>query len=233
MPTPRLILLAFSSLSVASPVLAHPGGWGDGAFDRQPTSMGHSWERDRSPGPVEGKIEVNRFIGDQTDPATLGSGTLAVSAAPAGNNAEERELRTYESAVADRLAASGYQTATTLEAAAQIAEVRVTHDTVVPEEQPHKPVSGTMSMGVSNRGSMLGLGIAIDMTKPAKALISTRLEARIRDRASGTLLWEGRADVVTREGSAKWDDNTIAARLARALFDGFPGHSGETRVIKP
>ena len=42
-------------------------------------------------------------------------------------------------------------------------------------EPPHKPVSGEMTMGVSNRGSMMGMAVLVDLTKPDKALISTRL----------------------------------------------------------
>ncbi|HNJ48934.1 MAG TPA: DUF4136 domain-containing protein, partial [Novosphingobium sp.] len=59
------------------------------------------------------------------------------------------------------------------------------------------------------------------------ALISTRLEARVRDRASGKVLWEGRAQIVTRDGDERWGDQQVAARLAQALFDGFPGRTGE------
>ncbi|MEO7914685.1 MAG: hypothetical protein ABJA20_06570 [Novosphingobium sp.] len=35
---------------------------------------------------------------------------------------------------------------------------------------------------------------------------------------------------VTREGSAKWTEGMIAARLAQALFAEFPGKSGETKT---
>ncbi len=218
---------------IAGPALASPGGWGGDAwggdrYDRPFPSS--SCERNRASGPAEGKVEVSRFIAEDTDLAQLAKGTVSIGAAPLGDNAGERELRTYESAVADRLAQSGYQTATTLDAATQVAEVRVTHATVVPEEVPHKPVSGEMEVGVSNRGSGFGLALNIDMTKPLKALISTRLETRIRDKASGKVLWEGRADIVTREGSTKWNDDAVSARLAKALFDGFPGRSGETRT---
>lgn len=215
----------------AAPALAHPGGWGGGwGGDPWGHSYGSSWDRQRASGPAEGKVEVNRFIAEDIDLATLGKGPLTVGGASEGVNAEDLELKVYESAVLDRLAGAGYQTATTASAAGQVAEVRVTHATVVPEEAPHKPVSGEMAVGVSNRGSMMGLALNIDMTKPLKALISTRLEARIKDKASGKVLWEGRADIVTREGNAKWNDNAIAARLAKALFDGFPGKSGETRT---
>ena len=214
------------------PATAHPGGWARDWDSPMGTRSYPGPDRGRNApaGPAEGRVEVNRFIAEDIDRSVLAKGPLSVTGAGAGVNAEDRELRIYEAAVVDSLASAGYQTATTADAASQIAEVRITHDTVVPEEAPHKPVSGEVTMGVSNRGSMMGMALAIDMTKPRKALISTRLEARIRDKASGKVLWEGRADIVTREGNPKWDDNAIAARLSRALFADFPGKSGETRT---
>jgi hypothetical protein len=235
----RYTALLLTTAMLAGPALARPGGWGGGmgggwgsgwGGDPYGRSYGSSWDRNRAVGPAEGKVEVSRFIAEDVDPASLAKGSVVVSSAPVGDNAEERELHTYESAVLDRLAGLGYQTATTDAAAGQVAELRVTHATVLPEEAPHKPVSGEMEVGVSNHGTMMGMGINIDLTKPAKALISTRLEARIKDKVSGKVLWEGRADIITREGSAKWNDNAISARLAKALFDGFPGKSGETRT---
>ena len=89
-------------------------------------------------------------------------------------------------------------------------------------------LSGEMAVGVSNHGSYQALGLNIDLSKPRKALLSTRLEARIRDKASGAVLWEGRADIATRDGDPKWSDQAIASRLAEALFAGFPGKNGET-----
>ena len=228
-----LSLLALATALLAGPALARPGGWGGGGWGSDPYGRSFpssSWERNRASGPAEGKVEISRFIAEDVDVSQLAMGTITVTATPLGDNAEERELRIYESAVADRLALSGYQTATTTDAAAQVAELRVTHATVVPEEAPHKPVSGEMEVGVSNRGSGMGMAINIDLSKPLKALISTRLEARIRDKASGKVLWEGRADIITREGSTRWNDNAVSARLAKALFDGFPGKSGETRT---
>ena len=229
-----LSVLSLSLSFLAAPALARPGGWGGGGWGADP--YGRHWptssalERSRASGPAEGKVEISRFVAENIDLALLGKGTITVAAAPLGENAEERELSTYESAVTDRLAQVGYQTATTVDAATQLAEVRVTHATVVPEEAPHEAVSGEMEVGVSNRGSGVAMAINIDLTKPLKALISTRLDARIRDKASGKVLWEGRADIITREGSTRWNDNAIATRLAKALFDGFPGRSGETRT---
>ena len=231
----RCTALLLTTALLAGPALARPGGWGGsmgGGWGGDPygRSYGSSWDRNRATGPTEGKVEVSRFVAEDVDVSQLAKGSVTVAGAPIGDNAEERELHTYESAVLDRLAGLGYQTATTDAAAGQIAELRVTHATVVPEEAPHKPVSGEMEVGVSNRGSMMGMALNIDLSKPAKALISTRLEARIKDKASGKVLWEGRADIITREGSEKWNDNAISARLAKALFDDFPGKSGETRT---
>jgi hypothetical protein len=86
-----------------------------------------------------------------------------------------------------------------------------------------------MSVGVSNRGSMVGMALHVDGSKPRTALIATRLEVRIRDRASGQVLWEGRAQMFCRDGDERWSDDAIAARLARSLFAGFPVRTGELR----
>ena len=101
-------------------------------------------------------------------------------------------------------------------------ELRLIRREVRPKEPPRKPVSGAMAVGVSNRGTMTGMAVNVDLSKPRGALVSTRLEARIRDRANDTLLWEGRAEMATRDGDSRWDQQAIAARLAEALFDGFP-----------
>jgi len=96
------------------------------------------------------------------------------------------------------------------------------HDVVQPEEPPHNPVSGEVSLGAGNRGSWGGISIAVDASRPLKALIATRIDARIRDKATGELLWEGHADVVTRDGDKHWTSQAIAQRLAAALFKDFP-----------
>ncbi|MEP7223178.1 MAG: hypothetical protein ABI673_11005 [Novosphingobium sp.] len=230
---PYYLLALPAAALLATPLMARPGGGYGGGWGGDPWGPSYgerSYIRSRQPGPAEGKVEVTRFVADSQAAALLAKGGVSVVAAPTGGGVDDVELRTYEAAVIDRLAAVGYQTATTTDAASQTAELRVTHDTVVPEEASHKPVSGEMTMGVSNRGSMLGMAVNIDMTKPLKAMIGTRLEARIRDKATGAVLWEGRADITTREGSAKWTDGVIATKLAQALFADFPGRSGETKT---
>lgn len=225
-----LPLIALTAIAAAaSPALAQRG-W---AYpDRDPFGgWDNGWDR-HAPQPRgrdsrEGKIEVSRFVADSPAAAALGHGAVAVTAAP-GDTSGEHERATFEAAVVDRLAGAGYDTATHAGDGGQTVELRIVHAEIEPAEARHKPVSGEMEVGVSNRGSYEALAIGVDLSKPRKALLSTRLEARIRDKASGAVLWEGRAQIATRDGDAHWTDQTIADRLAGALFAGFPGKSGET-----
>ena len=158
--------------------------------------------------------------------------------APAPGYVSPREQAIYEAAVIDALVKAGYNTAlpgnaatgTPTPASPQVVQLRITHHLLVPAERRRSPVSGEMAVGASNRGSMLGFGLNIDLSKPRPALISTTLTLRIRDAASGKPLWEGRASIATAEGSSRWPDQAIATRLATALFAGFPtANSAPTR----
>jgi hypothetical protein len=150
----------------------------------------------------------------------LGHGAVVVAAADGAGG--EWKLPVYEAAVVDELAHHGYDTATNPGAGGQLVQIGVSHDVVVPEEAPHKPVSGAMSTTVSNRGSGFGMALALDFTKPKKAIVATRMDVRIRDRASNKVLWEGHAQVNAREGEDGVDDRMVATRLATALFAKFP-----------
>lgn len=220
MPAPRLLILGslIAAGLLAAPVAAQPGVWGDRGWNTAP----NGYARSARPASTsrEGKVQVARFVAEGAAAAALGKGSIAVVEGPAANPVDARKMATYQAAVIDALAGAGYDTATP--DGAQISEVRVLHTVTEPEEAPRKPVSGEMMMGVSNRGTMMGMGINIDLTKPKGALVSTRLEARIKDRASGAVLWEGRADILTRQGDARWTDQKIAERLSAALFEGFP-----------
>lgn len=219
------LLLAAMLAAAASPVLAWPGnqwdgGWGRGGRGSDP--YGSGWDNSsHGNDPREGKVHVDRFVAPDAKLA-LSQMHVAVVAAPGGSG-DEREDATFEAAVVDQLAKAGYDTINPDLKSGLITEVRAGRDVVVPEEARHSPVSGEMEAGVSNRGSGFGLGISVDMTKPRKALINTRLEITIRDRISGKSLWEGRADIVTREGDSHWTDTAVAGRLAGALFEHFAG----------
>ena len=166
--------------------------------------------------PRDGRVESARFVASTAAMAALGHGPISVTSA-----AGSLESATYEAAVVDQLARVGYQTSGGA-GSGQVAEVAVIHILVQPPEPPHRPLSGEGTVGVSNRGSFVGMAVDIDLSKPLQALVSTRLQARIRDKATNELLWEGHAEIVTREGDSRWSSQAIAGRLAAALFKDFP-----------
>ena len=206
--------LGLSLASLLSPAAqAQPIGWGP-----PPPYYGYS-ERGRDP--REGRVNAATYVANSANAGALGHGGISVAEAP-GTMSAGLEGEAYEAAVVDQLDKAGYVTNAAASAHDQIAELVVVHDVVQPEEPPHNPVSGEVSLGAGNRGSWGGISIAVDASRPLKALIATRIDARIRDKATGELLWEGHVDVVTRDGDKHWTSQAIAQRLAAALFKDFP-----------
>jgi hypothetical protein len=221
-----LVLLPLAILSAAAPALArpgvYPGGWNDGMMGPGEFPRRQAQKADSS---NEGKVAVSRFVAPDLAPGTLGHGPVSVTTAQPAIDSGPYSSPTFEAAVIDRLVQAGYDTTIINPAGGQTVELHITRHDVQPQEAPHKPVSGEMSMGVSNRGSMMGMAVNVDLSKPRAALVSTRLEARIRDRQSNAVLWEGRAEISTRDGDSHWTEQAVATKLAQALFDGFPNRS--------
>lgn len=218
----RPAIAALLVLGIVPAAQAQAWGGMDGGMDPGMGMRGDRWGDSRG-GPAASaepskKISVDAWRAADAGDA-LGHGRIVIAAADGAE--EEWKLPVYEAAVVDELARRGYDTATANDPG-QVAQVAVSHETVVPEEAPHKPVSGAMSTTVSNRGTGFGMAIALDFTKPKKAIIATRLDVRIRDKASGKVLWEGRAEGQAREGDVGLDNGAVAARLAAALFAKFP-----------
>ncbi len=215
---PKLLsCVAIASLALTGLAQAQPyplgGAWGSPVGNQR--LRGDDGRRIGGPA---SRVEVEAFRATDSG-ALLGKGPITVAAAP-GVEAEWK-LPVYEAAVVDQLAKLGYDTAVSGAAGGQIAQIGISHQVVVPEEPKRKPVSGEMAVGVSNRGSYSALGLNIDLTKPRKAIVATRLDVRIRDKASDRVLWEGHAIAQTREDDEGLDNGAVAARLASALFDRF------------
>ena len=220
--------IAFAVLAIAvapTPAMAQYGPWGGGAWGRSAwdSPMRSNW-RDRTQGNEsiyrEGHVEVSRFVSkDAAD--QLQHGHITVDASVDGFN-DSRSTSTYAAAVENQMANLGYDTIRQETNQGQIAEVRVYRDIAQPAEQKRSPVSGETTVGVSNRGSFVGMALNVDLSKPRTALLSTRLMARILDAKSGDVLWEGRATVYTRDGDDDYSEQAIATRLSTALFSQFP-----------
>lgn len=227
--------LLISLLAAAAPGAARPGGWGSPGWGSprwgspgwgSPTYGGWGQSRQSDRDDREGRVDSDQFMADGVADQ-LGHGPVIVAEA-AGGTADARDQAAYEAAVVDQLIKAGYDTAKPDPEGGQVVELRIVRDVLVPEEQKRKPVSGEVSVGTGTYGSSVGMAVALDFTKPKKALVSTRMELRLKDRATGKALWEGHAQIATREDDSHWSDQAIATRLAAALFSHFP--EGATRV---
>ena len=67
--------------------------------------------------------------------------------------------------------------------------------------------------------------------RPAER-IDTQLHVMIRPAPGANALWEGRARFTATANSRFADQRAAAGKLADALFDGFPGRSGETIEVR-
>ncbi|WP_232495769.1 DUF4136 domain-containing protein [Novosphingobium kaempferiae] len=193
-------------------------GWGGSMLD-SPSTSSPSRSRDSR----EGRVEVTRFVSKDAEAAELGHGPVSVeSESGDGPWVAASARRTYEAAIIDALVGAGYDTLHPDTPQPQVTKLRISRQVLTPAEEKRNPVSGTAAMEVGTYGQAYGLGINVDLSKPRSALVSTRLDAQIVDRASGKVLWEGYATIATREGDDKWPDGMIATKLAGALFDNFP-----------
>lgn len=204
------LILSMPAVTQAQPV---PAGWGRPMMDQRLRQD----DRRRVNQPDK-RIAVEAFRSSDSG-GLLGKGAITVAAAPGAE--AEWKLPVYEAAVVDQLAKLGYDTAVSGAEGGQIAQIGITYEVVVPEEAKRKPVSGAMEVGVSNRGNYTAMALNVDLTKPRKAIVATRLDVRIRDKASGRVLWEGHAEAQTREDDDGLNNGAVAARLASALFARF------------
>lgn len=177
---------------------------------------------------LDDHVSTARFIAKDAN-AKLGHGPITVKTS-SGANLPPDIAPLFEAAVIQHLVAAGYNTAQPDGPDSQTADLIITRTILVPEAEKQEAIRGSGTMGVSNRGAMMGLALNIDLGKPQKAVLETQIRLRIRDNASQIILWEGRASMDTREGDRRWTNDAIAERLAAALLDGL-GQPGQAQVV--
>lgn len=175
-----------------------------------------------------GPIEVTRF--HLPDVAALGKGTITIEAA-SGLDPASLEWKSYQAAVARQLALLGYGDAAAGTPSSQVAVLRLSRQSYRPERST-SPVSVGLGGSTGSYGSGVGLGIGLNLSGRPAEQVQTELGVIIKDRASGTALWEGRASFQVKASSPLADTQLGAAKMAEALFAGFPGNSGETVEVK-
>lgn len=176
-----------------------------------------------------GPVEVTRFHAPGAIP--LGQGTISVEPAP--GQQDGIEFRTYAGAVMRELQRVGYvdTAATGAGPGNQVATLSVERRAYRPGRYG-SPVSVGMGGATGSYGSGVGVGIGLDLSGPPPEQVETRMHVMIRERASGSTIWEGRASFAVRASSSLAQTPLGAAKMAEALFKGFPGQSGETILVK-
>lgn len=173
-----------------------------------------------------GPVEVTRFHGP--DVALLGKGSISIEPAP-GADAGSLEWQAYRAAVTRQLVTLGYSEAAP-GAGAQVAMVALSRRTI--EGQRSSPVSVGVGGSTGTYGGGLGLGVGLNLSPKPGPQVATDLAVTIRDRQSNTTLWEGRASFVVSAKSPLASTSLGAPKMSEALFQGFPGASGQTIEVK-
>ncbi len=168
-----------------------------------------------------GPVEVTRF-NRAAEGVVYVSGTYSVSVA--GDSASQSlSASPYLAAVAREMQRVGYKERP---AASDVtAEISVGTADIRPQRNP---VSVGVGGSAGSYGSGVGLGVGIDLSGRSKWQVETTLAVRILRRSDNLVIWEGKASQTAKAGSPAAQPGIAASKLAAALFQDFPGVSGET-----
>lgn len=161
----------------------------------------------------------------------IARGEIAVEARDP-SAADTLEFRSYADAVAAELARTGFSLAPGIAKSEIVAVVDVARGTRA-MLQERSPFSVGIGGGSFGGGVGVGGGVSFPIGKGrSRELIATELSVQIKRRSDGTVIWEGRAQSEALSNTPYADPAAASAKLAAALFQGFPGESGRTIVVK-
>lgn len=144
------------------------------------------------------------------------------SIAPAPGSAPTLEQANYENAVGRELARLGFAS----DAAPRYTYTADVTRTTRERTQRRSPVTIGIGGGTGGWGGGIGGGVSFGVGGGgSRDTVVTRLSVQMRERTSGRVVWEGRAEGVSDATAASVD------RLAAALFRDFPGESGRTVYV--
>jgi len=173
-----------------------------------------------------GPVEVTRFHVPEPE---LTRDAIAVEPV-AGADGNSLEFRSYAAAVQRQLTLAGF-TEQAAGSSPLVAQVRLERRSYR-QGREGSPVSVGVGGSTGSYGSGLGVGIGINLSGPPPEQVETLLSVTIRQRSTSKSLWEGRAQFTVAASSPLAGTQLGAAKLAEALFKGFPGQSGETIQVK-
>ncbi len=169
-------------------------------------------------------VEVTRFHADQP----LSPGGFGLVRAD-GGDPRALEFRTYAVAVTRELERLGYSERPS--GVTYNVEIEFTRGTRTDFNQ-RPPVQIGVGGGSFGGNVGIGIGTSFGVGSGTRDTIITRLLVRIKSRADNKPLWEGRAQTQSSPKSPAAQPGLAADKLATALFQGFPGKSGETITVR-
>ena len=146
------------------------------------------------------------------------------------------EFQTYANAISAELARNGFRPAANVASSELVAVVDVMRDS---REGPPRPAPFSIGLGIgggsfgrrSAVGGDVGVGIPVGHSRSREEVL-TQVAVQLKRRSDGTVIWEGRARTAALGGTAAAAENAAAVKIASALFQGFPGQSGQTITVR-
>ncbi len=181
-------------------------------------------------------VQVTRFhLAQPIAPGSFTVETAPMAGPGAQMAADSIELSTYNDIVAGELVHLGFTRAPDVASSELVVTVAVDRG-ARPDPRPH---GAALSVGIGGGsfGRHGGFGGDVGGTVPIgdhqeRFLVGTRMRVQIKRRSDGTAIWEGRAQTEARGQAPDASPQAAAAKLAHALFVGFPGESGRSITVK-
>ncbi|WP_337848369.1 DUF4136 domain-containing protein [Sphingomonas sp.] len=170
-------------------------------------------------------IDVTRYHLSQPIP----TGTVAVQPAAAGPAGPEAQL--YVDAVAATMTAMGFTAAPESATADYLASVDFRR-TDRGQVRTRPPLTIGVGGGSYGGGVGVGVGTSVGIGSKTRTVYASELAVQLRRRGDNTVIWEGKAMTETLGAADGTQPADTAAKLADALFKGFPGQSGITITVK-
>lgn len=172
--------------------------------------------------------EVTRYRADTVERGTI-------SLAPEEGMNDGPAFQNYAAAVGDALTTAGYTVVAPGGDSTFIARIGFQADT----RSVRGPAPFTLGLGVGGgsygRGGGVGGGVSGGIPIGKGELrddTAATLSVRINRRAGDLGVWEGRAQTRLIRRAGTGEANAVPAKLAKAMFTGFPGESGRTITVK-
>lgn len=166
-------------------------------------------------------VDVTRF---HNGAALAGQDVAVVAADPAAG--ASLAFAGVAGPVAAELARAGMPAAAAGATPALVATIR--YDARAFEEPRKTQFSIGLGAGSFGRRGGVGVGGNVPVGSRTRSVMEITLAVQIRRTADNSAVWEGRATDVLAASQA----GSAPARLAAALFAGFPGTNGETLRVK-